>query len=123
MRPYRVRDSHALMISELDTGYFDIKGDLTFATINQNALTAIKCARAGQLVQIDLQNVSSTDSAGLALMIEWLKISKQHNCTLKFINIPLQLQALAKISGIDQSLYLTLQADDKSTLNNTPWIN
>ena len=54
------------------------------------------------------------DSAGLALMIEWLKISKKQHCTLSFINIPQQLQALAKISGIDENLPLTLQANEQS---------
>lgn len=106
-RPYRRRDSHSLMISELDAGYFTIKGDLTFATINKNTITAINYPRADQTILIDLKEVVNADSAGLALIIEWLKISKQQQCTLSLINVPPQLQALAKISGIDESLPLS----------------
>ena len=47
MRAYRVGNIHALVISELSTGFFAIKGDLTFATINKNTLNAIDCSLNG----------------------------------------------------------------------------
>jgi phospholipid transport system transporter-binding protein len=107
MRAYRAGNIHALAITERSAGLFVIKGDLTFATINTKTLNNIDCTQSGTTIHIDLQEVVSTDSAGLALMIEWLKISKQHNGTLNFINIPQQLQALAKISGFDPKLSST----------------
>ncbi|NOT83432.1 MAG: STAS domain-containing protein [Methylococcaceae bacterium] len=114
MRAYRAGNVHALAISEVNSGLFAVKGDLTFTTINQHTLKAIDCSLSDVSIRIDLQEVATTDSAGLALMIEWLKISKKHSGKLSFINIPLQLQALAKISGFDQNLSLTLQTDEQS---------
>lgn len=110
MRAYRKHNEQTLVISELDQGIFTVKGALTFATINRTTFEQINFTRTGKAACIDLQSVISSDSAGLALMIEWLKISKKQHCTLSFINIPAQLQALAKISGVNETL--TLQTDD-----------
>jgi phospholipid transport system transporter-binding protein len=125
MRAYRVASNRALSITEPVAGLFIIKGNLTFATINQSTLKMINGSLKGTAICVDLHDVTTTDSAGLALMIEWLKISKKNNSTLSFINIPLQLQALAKISGFDQNLQQTLQTDEQSPhkVTNTPWIN
>lgn len=121
MRAYRIHHDQTLVINALDTGIFTLKGALTFATINKATSQRIDFTRSGSAASIDLLGITHSDSAGLALMIEWLKISKKQHCTLSFINIPAQLQALAKISGINENL--TLQTDHKSTLDTTTWIN
>ena len=43
---------------------------------------------------IDLSGVTSSDSAGLALLIEWLSVAQAAGRSLKFENIPLQLHQL-----------------------------
>ncbi|MCX7088691.1 MAG: STAS domain-containing protein [Methylococcales bacterium] len=127
MRAYRkLHNYHGLTINEQDVGTFSLKGELTFATITQDTLKAIDCSHEGQSIRLDLKEITASDSAGLALMIEWLKISKKNNSTLSFINIPLQLKTLAKMSGFDPNLHLTFQPDEPSThktTTNTPWTN
>jgi phospholipid transport system transporter-binding protein len=59
------------------------------------------------LVTINLSHVVCTDSAGLALMIEWIKYTRQHRIQLRFKNIPEQLRNLAKLSGFDKSSHFT----------------
>ena len=56
---------------------------------------------------IDLVEVNLVDSAGLALLIEWIKQSKQSAATLTFKNIPNQLITLAALSDIDLNEHLT----------------
>lgn len=106
MRAYRSVGQHKLEITEVSNGHFIVKGDLTFATLDKAALEHCKFLNSAKHVVIDLQHVGKTDSAGLALMIEWLKMSKKNGAELQLENIPLQLQSLAKLSGFEQYLHL-----------------
>lgn len=91
--------------------HFVIDGALTFATIDKQTLKSISFLKAAREITIDLSLVSSTDSAGLALMIEWIKYSRQNRTQIVFKNIPEQLLNLAKLSGFDQSSHFAVQAD------------
>ncbi|WP_347987500.1 STAS domain-containing protein [Methylomonas sp. AM2-LC] len=82
-------------------GLFSIAGELTFASITKQTVNSFNLLKDSDNVCIDLADVSATDSAGLALMIEWIRLSKQHNKHISFKNIPEQLIALAKLSGLD----------------------
>ena len=59
--------------------------------------------RRDQLI-IDCQQVSRSDSAGLALLIEWLRQAKRYNCQLSFRNLPQQLLDIARVSGVESLL-------------------
>ena len=96
-----------LNIIKQDLGYFVIDGDLTFATIDKQTLKSFSFLKAAKEITIDLGRVSCTDSAGLALMIEWIKYSRHNRTQLSFKNIPEQLLNLAKLSGFDQSSHFT----------------
>lgn len=54
---------------------------------------------------IDLSGVTSADSAGLALLIEWIRLGKQQNCAIKFLNMPVQMLPLARLFGVDHLLH------------------
>ncbi len=58
---------------------------------------------AGSL-EIDLADVPEGDSAGLALMIEWLRLGKQRKQQVHFKNVPEQIAALARISEVESLL-------------------
>ena len=83
--------------------HFVINGDLTFATIDKQTLKSFSFLKTAKEITIDLSGVTNTDSAGLALMIEWIKYSRHNRTHLVFKNIPEQLLNLAKLSGFDQS--------------------
>ena len=53
---------------------------------------------------IDLAQVERADSAGLALMIEWLKRARDAGCRLEFANIPDQVQTLIRVNGLQAAL-------------------
>jgi phospholipid transport system transporter-binding protein len=46
--------------------------------------------------------VTASDSAGLALLIEWLSVAKSAGRALRFENIPSQLQQLARLSEVEE---------------------
>jgi phospholipid transport system transporter-binding protein len=88
-----------LSFNFLDRQYVRVKGALTFASIDVKTLEKIDFKQREQLT-IDLSEIVNSNSAGLALIIEWKKLSKQHNTRLMLTHIPKQLTLLAELSGL-----------------------
>jgi phospholipid transport system transporter-binding protein len=88
-------------------GVFIIDGDLTFATIDKHTVKSFEFLKSSRSITIDFEKVSCTDSAGLALMIEWIKQARHYRTSLHFKNIPEQLRNLAKLSGFDKTSHFT----------------
>lgn len=97
-----------LNIIDQGSGTYIIDGDLTFASIDKQTLKSFAFLTSAKEISIDLSKVNNTDSAGLALMIEWIKYSRQHRLHLSFKNIPEQLITLAKLSGFDKNSHLAI---------------
>lgn len=78
-----------------------VSGTLNFETVmalwKQSLLLLVKYPR----VNIDLSKVTASNSAGLALLVEWLKYGKQENKTITFSGMPPQLQSIARVAGIN----------------------
>ncbi|MFZ2449618.1 MAG: STAS domain-containing protein [Methylovulum miyakonense] len=98
-----------LQIIEEEAGCFAIDGDLTFTTIAKDTLKSCAFLASAKTVTIDLSRVRNTDSAGLALMIEFIRQAQSNRTFLKFSNIPKQLLNIAKLSGLDQTPYFNGQ--------------
>lgn len=96
-----------LTLTEQAPGFYTLEGSLTFASIDKHTPQSFKFLRGIDRVCIDLSHLQASDSAGLALMIEWIKQSRMNRVKLSFKNIPEQLLALAKLSGLDDSEYFT----------------
>jgi phospholipid transport system transporter-binding protein len=92
-----------LSIVDQGAGHFIVDGDLTFATINKQTVKSFAFLTATKRITIDLAGVANIDSAGLALVIEWIKYTRHHRTQVVFKNIPEQLLNLAKLSGFDQT--------------------
>ncbi len=89
-------------ITRPELGSYILKGNLIFNTINKVVLNTLDFKQAPSSITIDLQQVGEIDSAGLALLIEWIKFAQAHQKKLYFDNIPTQLTALAKLSYISE---------------------
>jgi len=89
-------------ISETD---FILNGDLIFsntAKIYKENLSIFNNASAQ--LNISLAGVKHVDSSGLALIVEWFRITKKNQQHLKITNMPTQMRDLAKLSSIDELL-------------------
>lgn len=111
-----------LSLYEESPGYFTVEGNLTFASIDKQTTQSFRSLKGIETIYIDLSKVGKTDSAGLALMIEWIKQSRTIRAQLRFKNIPDQLLALAKLSGFDETEYYSGSASG-SAPNNVSNIN
>lgn len=52
-------------------------------------------------IDVDLGGVGDSDSAGLALLIEWMRMAKQSGKQIHFANVPEQIEALGRISEVE----------------------
>jgi len=99
-----------LNIIDQGLGSFIVDGDLTFASIDKHTVKSFAFLKSAKEVNIDLSKVNNTDSAGLALMIEWIKFCRHNRIHLSFKNIPEQLLTLAKLSGFDKTSHFAIHA-------------
>lgn len=84
------------------TGVYRLESALTFATVpalHGPGLERIAAAE-GEL-RFDLHGVGATDSAGLALLVDWLAAARARQCTLRYGQPPEALLALAKLSEVE----------------------
>lgn len=92
-------------IRKNDNGGFVISGLLVFETVAELAKQGNqKFKDAGETVELDLSGVSKSDSAGLALLVEWRRSAQRRKQVLTFSNIPKQILDIAEISGVRQLL-------------------
>jgi phospholipid transport system transporter-binding protein len=95
-----------LSIETTAPGRFRLTGELVFATVS-GALEQSQALFAEHgSVDIDLAQVTTTDSAGLALLVEWAAWARREQCRLRLRNLPKQAEALARISEVDKILPL-----------------
>ena len=94
----------------LGEGRAAVSGTLSFATAGELLAYGAGSISSGEAHSIDLAGVNGTDSAGLALLIEWLSLAQCSGQALRFENIPNQLQQLAKLSEVDELLSGTTPA-------------
>jgi len=88
-----------------DDGELRISGELSFDTVPalwREANAVFTDARGD--VCFDLEAVDRTDSAGLALLIEWVRAAGERGVGIRFRNIPAQLMEIARVSGVEDLL-------------------
>ena len=81
-----------------------ISGELTFSTVTALWEFSQKLFPQQGQWNCDFSQVTSCDSAGLALLLEWIKLAKQKGKKLRFLQLPKQLQAIAAPAGLNALL-------------------
>ncbi|WNV03484.1 STAS domain-containing protein [Candidatus Methylospira mobilis] len=104
-----VSDAGVFSIVERSPGVFFLVGDLTFETANSvlERTSGLLGATSGAkgMITLDLSGIKHADSAGLALMLEWRKQSSAVKRVVLFLNVPQQLQAIARVAGVDAIIH------------------
>jgi len=54
--------------------------------------------------RLDLAGVTHSSSAGLALLLDWMRVAQDSGKTLRIDNMPADMAALARVSGLDSFL-------------------
>jgi phospholipid transport system transporter-binding protein len=85
----------------LPEGGARIGGALEFRTVTALLPQGTAAIEQGRASTVDLSGVTASDSAGLALLIEWLSVAHATGHPLRYENIPLQLRQLGALSDVD----------------------
>lgn len=89
-----------------EAGRLNVVGDLNFQTVPALWADSEAVFRQAPKLEIDLAAVSRADSAGLALLVEWMRQARRAGKPIRFYNIPRQMLAIARVSSLDQILPL-----------------
>ena len=87
-------------------GVLSVHGALTAQSVVgllPHGREAISSIGAGKAV-LDLAQVTASDSSGWALVVDWLRMARARDVELLVSNVPAQMAALAKVSGLDALL-------------------
>lgn len=91
-------------LESLGGGRFRVSGVLDATTVGELLKQSEERFASVDGLEVDLAGVSDGDSAGLALLIEWLRIAKDAKRSIQFANVPGQISALARISEVEDLL-------------------
>ena len=90
-------------ITARDHGVFEVTGQVTFQSVPQFFAQTDKWLQGGTgKVTIDMHGVTLADSAGLALLIEWLQLARSAKREIVFTNMPDQMRDLIRVNGLTQ---------------------
>jgi len=93
------------VLRETAPGLFRLDGDLTFATVTSVwRRSRRQLAGLSGRVVIDLEGVGQADSAALALLVEWLRLSRQRDLQLTFTHLPEPLRPMVRAYDLDAVL-------------------
>jgi phospholipid transport system transporter-binding protein len=96
----------AARIERAGEGEYSVVGELSFATVGSLHAQPIAELTAGASVVVHLEPVTRTDSAGLALLLEWTRGARAAGGEVAFSGLPPQLVELIRVCGLDGVLTL-----------------
>jgi phospholipid transport system transporter-binding protein len=91
-------------LKDLGGGKFALDGEMTFQTAGQILRVSERVFSEHSRLEIDLSGVTETDSAGLALMLEWITWSNHTVREIRFINTPPKIDAIARTTEVEHLL-------------------
>lgn len=88
----------------LGEGRYRLKGSLTFATVTSVLEESKELFGEERTIELDLSNVVEGDSAGLALLLEWINWARAYGREIRYLCIPAPILAIARISEVEELL-------------------
>jgi phospholipid transport system transporter-binding protein len=87
-----------------DSQTYQVSGELTLETARSVKEDSDKRFADATAMNIDLSKVSRADSAGLALLVAWMRQANASDKAISFRHVPAQMLAIAHASGLDAIL-------------------
>ncbi len=101
--PQKTSGEASVQVVQAAPDRLTVSGPLTFETAKQAYEAGLRVVRSGSTepLQVDFAGVTHSDSAGLAVVIDWLAQAARAGRKLSFANIPPGIRAAAKISDVE----------------------
>jgi phospholipid transport system transporter-binding protein len=85
-------------------GKFALSGHMSFDTAGYILRDSEEMFEEHTRIEVDLFEVTETDSAGLALLLEWITWANHTVREIRFIGTPEKIDAIAKTTEVDHLL-------------------
>jgi len=91
-------------LEDLGDGRYALSGAMTFETAEQILKESEDPFEAHTQLEIDLSGVTQSDSAGLALLLEWVTWANHTVREIRFNGMPERVLAIAKTTEVERLL-------------------
>lgn len=85
-------------------GRFALSGTMGFKTADQILRDSEFLFEEHTRIEVDLDGVTETDSAGLALLLEWITWANHTVREIRFLNTPEKVTAIARTTEVEDLL-------------------
>ncbi len=85
-------------------GRFALTGRMTFDTAGKILRDSEGPFEEHTRIEVDLSGVTHTDSAGLALLLEWITWANHTVREISFVDTPAKIDAIAKVTEVEELL-------------------
>ena len=85
-------------------GRFALSGTMGFKTADQILKDSELLFEEHTRIEVDLDGVTETDSAGLALLLEWITWANHTVREIRFLNTPEKISAIARTTEVEDLL-------------------
>ena len=89
---------------DLGEGHFAVEGEMSFSTVSSILRESLDKFEDHTMIEVNLGGVDKTDSAGLALLLEWITWANHTVREIHFRNIPEKISNIAQTSDVDELL-------------------
>lgn len=91
-------------LKDLGEGKFALSGSMTFDTAADILRDSETLFEEHTLIEVDLSGVTESDSAGLALLLEWITWANHTVREIRFTAMPAIIESIAKVTEVDHLL-------------------
>ncbi|MBL8259582.1 MAG: STAS domain-containing protein [Candidatus Competibacteraceae bacterium] len=91
----------AAATAERDGDTLRVRGELDFDSVPELWEATETLLLADTIRRVDLGGVRRANSAGVALLVEWLRETRGRGRELVFVNLPAQMEAIVRTVDLD----------------------
>ncbi len=88
-------------LNDLGDGRFALSGAMSFDTAEQILRASESLFEQHNRLELDLSGVTDTDSAGLALLLEWVTWANHTVREIRFAGMPEKIMAIARTTEVE----------------------
>src|SRR5210317_738338 len=92
------------MLEDLGDGQFALSGEMTFDTAEKILDASSDLFDEHTQLEVDLSEVTESDSAGLALLLEWVTWANHSVREIRFTGMPERVLAIARTTEVEPLL-------------------
>jgi len=95
-----LQQSSSAELKQAGDGRLTLSGALDFDTVAKLRPLLQRYLRPGEIILVNLKRVGHCNSAGLALLLQWVEDARQHGSTVQFRNLPHSLAEIADLYNL-----------------------